>query len=376
MVSSNPILFTIMSVFGLQAVVLSGLIAFKKPKSLANTFLALLVFFYAIIPLNIVVVNVLKDHDMLHVFRYIQMEVLFGIGPCLYFYTRSITNPKFKFHKKHIIHFVPLLLEFVFYRTPIYRIGSNGLYLEEMPTYTYIYLAEQRLGVLSILTYSFISLHILFKYRNLLMAYYAKIEHLSYRWLQIPIIIFAGYFIYWQVLTEVDRLFFDRAYREYYFLPNFVLLSMVTCWLGFKGYIQKEREVVYLKPFQKKKNTKQVEIDQKFVLRLQNEMKSQKPYLNPELNLSILAELMQMKPKELSAKINQNCQQNFYDLINYHRVQEFKHRLKSAESDKLSLLGHAYECGFNSKSTFNHAFKKFVQLTPSQYLKMLKNSSE
>jgi hypothetical protein len=67
-------------VFGLQAMVFSALILLKKPRRLANTFLALLVFFYALIPLNIVLVNVLKDYDLLHVFRYIQMEMLLGFG--------------------------------------------------------------------------------------------------------------------------------------------------------------------------------------------------------------------------------------------------------------------------------------------------------
>ncbi len=131
MVTSNPILFTVICVFALQAMILSGFIAFKRPRRLANIFLALLVFFYALMALNIVVVNVLKDRGMLDVFRYIQMEMIYGIGPSLYFYTICITTPKFEFKKIHYLHFLPLALEFIFYRTAIYRIGADGLYLEE-----------------------------------------------------------------------------------------------------------------------------------------------------------------------------------------------------------------------------------------------------
>ncbi|MDC6405061.1 MULTISPECIES: helix-turn-helix domain-containing protein [Maribacter] len=375
MISSSPVLFTIIAVFSLQAMLFSALILSKKPRRLANIFLAILVLFYALIPLNIVVVNVLKDYDLLHVFRYIQMEMLFGIGPCLYFYTKCITQPKFKFQKKHFIHFVPLVLEFIFFRTSIYRIGADGLYEQEMPLYSYVYLTEQWLGLISILMYSFISFSILLKYKDQLKAYYSKIENLSHKWLQTPIIIFAGFFIYWQILTEIDRFVFDKLYREYYFLPNFVLLSIITCWLGFRGYIQKEREVVLLKPETKETKHKHIDKDEAFLTRLKTLMKTKKPYLDPELNLSMLAELLDMKPKELSAKINQNCQQNFYDLINSYRIEDFKHRLKSSERHQYSLLGHAYECGFNSKSTFNHVFKKITQLTPSQYLKSIKNTS-
>jgi AraC-like DNA-binding protein len=375
MVTSNPVLFTIICVLALQAIIFSVLIAYKRPRRLANIFLALLVFFYALMALNIVVVNVLKDFGMLDVFRYIQMEMIYGIGPSLYFYTLCITHPNFEFKRIHYLHFLPLVLEFFFYRTPIYRIGSDGLYLEELPTYSYFYLAQQWIGVLSIVVYSLISLAILVKYQGQLKDYYSRIENLSLRWLQTPIIIYAGYIIFWNILTEIDRFVFDRSLREYYFLPNFVMLAIVTFWIGLKGYIQKERDMVQLTPVGSKSHPEKEEKDEVFLSELKQLMETEKPYLNPDLNLSMLAESLQMKPKQLSSKINQNCDQNFYDVVNSYRVEAFKGRLQSTERDKLSLLGHAYECGFYSKSTFNHVFKKTTQLTPSEYLKKLKKAS-
>lgn len=364
-----------MCVCGLQAIIFSGLILFKKPRLKTNIFLALLLFFYALIPLNIVLVNVLKDYDLLYIFRYIQMEMLYGIGPVLYFYTKCITNPKFTFNKTHYYHFIPFVLEFIFYRTAFYRIGSDGLYLNELPTYSYVYLTQQWIGVTSILVYSFISLGLLAKHQRLLKDYYSKIENISLRWLQAPIIYFASYFILWQILTEVDRFFFDRTLREYYFSPNFALLSIATCWIGFKGYIQKERELLSLKPIVGKTREQFYEKDTIFISKIDTLMNAQKPYLNPELNLSMLAELLEMKPKKVSLKINQNFSKNFYDLINFYRVEEFQERVKSNNNQKLSLLGLAYDCGFNSKSTFNSVFKKQTRLTPTQYIKSLKPSS-
>ncbi|MGD1944976.1 MAG: helix-turn-helix domain-containing protein [Croceivirga sp.] len=343
---------------------------------MANIFLALLVFFYALMALNIVLVNVLKDKGLLDVFRYIQMEMIYGIGPSLFFYTKCITNPKFAFRKEHYLHFLPLFLEFVFYRTAIYRIGSDGLYLDELPLYSYIYLTEQWIGVLSILLYSVTSLALIIKYQNQLKNYYSKIENLSLRWLQLPIIVYAGYWIIWNILTEVDRFVFDKGLREYYFLPNFVILAILTCWIGFRGYIQKERDVVQIKPIPKRVAVERGAKDEAFLAQLKNVMNTEKPYLNPDLNLLILAEAMHLKPKQLSSKINQHCNQNFYDLINSYRVEAFKQRLQSSERDKLSLLGHAYECGFYSKSTFNHVFKKMTQLTPSEYLRKSKKTSK
>lgn len=365
-----------MCVFGLQAMVLSGLIAFKKPKSFANTFLALLVFFYALIPINIVLANVLKDHDMLHVFRYIQLEMLYGSGPALYFYTKCITQPDFKFRKKDYLHFLPLVLEFIFYRTAIYRIGANGLYLEEYPTFTYVYLSQQWLGVVSIFIYSFISLSILFKYQGKLKDYYSKIENLSLKWLITPIAIYVTYQITWRIVSDIDRFVLDSVYREFYFLPFFVVLSVVNFWIAFRGFLFKEKHIVQLNKIDKKSKIQPVTKDEDFIKRLKSVMQTEKPYLNPELDLRALAELMETKPRQLSADINQNCEMNFYDLINSFRVEAFKKRLQSTEKDKMSLLGHAYESGFNSKSTFNHVFKKFTQQTPSQYFKKMKNTSE
>ena len=375
MVTSNPVLFTIICVLALQAIIFSVLIAYKRPRRLANIFLALLVFFYAMMALNIVVVNVLKDRGMLDVYRYIQMEMIYGIGPSLYFYTLCITHPKFEFKRIHYLHFLPLVLEFSFYRTPIYRIGSDGLYLEELPTYSYFYLAQQWIGVLSIVVYSLISLAILIKYQGQLKDYYSRIENLSLRWLQTPIIIYAVYIIFWNILTEIDRFVFDKSLREYYFLPNFVMLAIVTFWIGLKGYIQKERDMVQLTPVTRKPHLAKEEKDEVFLSKLKQLMENERPYLNPDLTLSMLADSLHMKPKQLSSKINQNCNQNFYDLVNSYRVEAFKERLQSTERDKLSLLGHAYECGFYSKSTFNLVFKKTTQLTPSEYLRKLKKAS-
>lgn len=376
MITSNPVLFTIMCVCGLQAMILSCLIAFKRPRRLENIFLALLVFFYALIVVNIVLVNMLKDQGLLYVFRYIQLEMLFGIGPSLYFYTKCISNSNFRFKRIYYLHFLPLFFEFIFYRTSFYRIGSDGLYLDEMPTYSYVYLTQQWLGIISILIYSFISLRILAKHQKQLKEYYSKIENISLRWLQTPIIVYASYFILWNVLTEIDRFIFNRSLREYYFLPNFVILSIATCWIGFKGYLQKERDFISLTHFSKKKKANSLEQDKMFVSKLNELMEIQKPYLNPELNLKMLSDLLDMNPKQVSLKINNNYSQNFYDLINSYRVKEFKQLIKTSRLKKTSILGLAYESGFNSKSTFNNFFKKHTQLTPSQYIKKQKNKSE
>jgi AraC-like DNA-binding protein len=69
----------------------------------------------------------------------------------------------------------------------------------------------------------------------------------------------------------------------------------------------------------------------------------------------------------LSAAINQAYGKNFNDFVNTYRVEAVKKMLNDESVQHLSLLGIAYECGFNSKSTFNRAFKKATGVAPSAY---------
>ncbi len=101
--------------------------------------------------------------------------------------------------------------------------------------------------------------------------------------------------------------------------------------------------------------------------RLTTQMETEKPFLNEDLSLSILAEQSQISQSHLSQIINQHFQRNFYDFVNQYRVEEAKKKLSSPEFDHLSILGIAFECGFKSKSSFNRYFKKYTGSSPSEF---------
>ncbi len=98
-------------------------------------------------------------------------------------------------------------------------------------------------------------------------------------------------------------------------------------------------------------------------------MEDQKVYLNPELNLSDLAEQANMSRAQLSEIINSGFNKNFNDFVNMYRVDAFKAMIKANKHKQLSLLGIAQDCGFNSKATFNRVFKKLTNHSPTEYLK-------
>ncbi len=106
---------------------------------------------------------------------------------------------------------------------------------------------------------------------------------------------------------------------------------------------------------------------------LLNYMSASKPYTNCELSIRMLAEKLQLPARELSRVINEKSGKNFMEFINMYRIDEAKKTLK-ADND-LKILDISLMSGFNSKSSFYDAFKKFTSMTPSEYKKhkLLKN---
>ncbi len=92
------------------------------------------------------------------------------------------------------------------------------------------------------------------------------------------------------------------------------------------------------------------------------------PYLEPEITLSKLSNLLKVKPEILSEVLNSSLNQNFFDFINKYRIEEFKIKCLSKGNKHLSVMGIAYECGFNSKAAFYRAFNKFEGISPTAYI--------
>lgn len=98
-------------------------------------------------------------------------------------------------------------------------------------------------------------------------------------------------------------------------------------------------------------------------------MSEENPYLNPELSLRILAEMMKIPPNHLSQLLNEGFDKNFSEFVNSYRLETFKSKVADPSFQHLTILGLAYESGFNSKTVFNTFFKKTMGKTPKAYWK-------
>jgi AraC-like DNA-binding protein len=97
-------------------------------------------------------------------------------------------------------------------------------------------------------------------------------------------------------------------------------------------------------------------------------VQTEKLYLNPELTLSDLSAKLNSNNSWVSYVINTGFQKNFNDFVNAYRVVDFQEKVKDPKLSHYTLLALAYECGFNSKSTFNRAVKKATGALPSAFV--------
>lgn len=108
--------------------------------------------------------------------------------------------------------------------------------------------------------------------------------------------------------------------------------------------------------------------------KLKDVLQEEKPYLDADLSLKKLAELVGTTSNHLSQVINSKSKKNFFDFINSYRIEELKSLMNNPSNQKFTMLSLAFEAGFKSKSTFNASFKKLTGLTPTEYAKTKKVS--
>lgn len=96
-------------------------------------------------------------------------------------------------------------------------------------------------------------------------------------------------------------------------------------------------------------------------------IKTEKPFIDSELNLSKLADILSIPRLYLSQIINIRLKRHFNDFINYYRTEEAKKRILDPKYKHLKLIAIGFDVGFNSKSSFNSSFKKHTGMTPSEF---------
>ena len=327
---------------------------------------------------------------------YMPFQHLYFIGPIIYFYTQSLLNPAFAFTKKQFLHLIPGL---------IYLVYITGMFIYDTFIIKKLYFYENGMdkdfdqwyqisGQISLLIYFILSLRYYNLYRKLIVQVASNADAILFKWIQNYLIAFLIMIVSPFIIDIIVSWFPNKNNYEngWWF---YLFYSLVLYYIAITGYANSVQTKIgfQLSVFDKKPillldenhenlvqqdNTINIE-HQTFEEKISPEIdlwktkiealiQTEKLYQNPELSLTEIAKKLETNTSVISKAVNQGFAMNFNDFINNYRVEAVKEMFANGEHKKSTLLGIAYDCGFNSKATFNRAFKKNTGFSPKDYL--------
>jgi AraC-like DNA-binding protein len=301
-------------------------------------------------------------------------------GPFLYLYIHSLINNEHKFNVNYFLHFAPFIL-FNFYLIVVSFLPetSGNIRLDHVESEIgapWLFNLFLIVTALSGPVYFILSINLFKKLDINIFNNFSTIENINLDWLRKLVYTFA---VVWTVLMAIATIHHVFHLFSWIFCADGLSLSIsgFIILIGYFGLKQKEIFSGYDKnqfitegSATKYEGSGLKESDAlQYAERLKNFMDTERPYLNPDLNLPQLAKDLDIPSHQLSQVINKNIGLNFFDFINSYRVEEIKAKISNPEYNKLSMLGIAFESGFNSKSAFNRVFKNLSGETPTQYKK-------
>lgn len=355
------------------------LLSYKKGNRTSNTLLSAFLFFNAVYIVNYLFYHsgVLK-YSIYPPLYYIGNSTYFLLGPLIYLYTRSLCFSDYKMRVQSYLHFLPFVFlcagPAFYYHLRLAHIADGSLASAEILSQTFIRLFFA-VNYYLLLVYIILTLAALRNYRRDLKKVFSNTEKIDLVWLSIVLVAFM---LMWLVDTVnvIINIAFTGAYSRTVInilsgISIFINLSFATA-IVFRG-LNQPNVFSGLEVEQKygKLRLSRSEVDQ-HVKKLEQFLEQEKPYLNPSLTIKDLADSLSIPARQLSQVINDKLKQNFYDLVNSYRITEAIEMFKNPNHDEKTILEILYDVGFNSKSSFNHIFKKKTGETPSVFRRALK----
>lgn len=355
-------------------------------KNKASKWLSFLLFLYAmyITPYMLGYANWYSQKTTREILFFVPFMQVLLIGPVVYFYTKNLLNTNFKLSKKDYIHFIPALL-YAFYSLIVFI--TDKFILDEF----YFYadgrdkdLANwyQITGLISMAFYLVLSLRYYFNYRKLLFDKVSYADTLLFKWIRNFMIAFLSILIL-RVLFFILNPEWGNFGNQFW---HYIAFSSIFYYIAVTGYghvikqtTLRNEKLKVINVFDDEnsilKRDSKINPTEPDILKWKDKLSSlmiqKKMFENPRLTLSDVADELGTTTKTISSVVNSGFNMNFNDFVNHYRIEAVKDMLDKGEQSTSTLLGIALDCGFNSKATFNRAFKKSTSISPKVYLENL-----
>lgn len=370
----NNILNIILLIGIVQGFIFNAVLFVKnKSNSKAIRFLNLTIFFFSLNNLQSLLV---KKEVILHkLIQFFLIDISWNIFIAPMFFLFLIHYLRISKYYKLIlpittsIFLFSILLRFLvlLYNKPI-DINKQTLFFRKYNTYEDILILAFTLIVF---------LLAVFVYQKAKVKFVSNFS--AIKWINIFFVFTAAILFLWIIAIFLDLKYTNIKTANFY-TPLRLGTSFLIYWLGYHGYnqyllmqnrillkkeIQRNAPIVIIDedidPYNKKEAQEFKEL-KRYILK-------NRLYLDPNFSLAILTEKVSKNGNYLSKLINTYSNYNFTDFINNYRVAYAKKILVNKQYVAYTIIAIGLECGFNSKSTFYTAFKKFTNQTPIQYRK-------
>jgi AraC-like DNA-binding protein len=304
-------------------------------------------------------------------------------SPILYLYVYSFLVGNDFVWKKHWIHLLPFTIFSLLCFYLNFANSANITFKDGLPNFDDnlpFWLKNSLTIPLALIPafYTVLSLRVLVKYQKLIPENYSYTEKINLNWLKWIVISLLIIFItLFPLITYGVNLGIVSSQNLFA-----VVGSILTFYLFFIGFFGLRQTTVFTnipvetnsekatdtKPSYKNSGLNDEMVDD-FFPKLVLYMEESKPYLDENLSLATLAQQLDLTSNQLSQIINQKTSSNFFSFINGYRVEAVKERLKNPAFAHYSILAIGFDCGFQSKSSFNKIFKQMVGKTPLEFQK-------
>jgi putative ABC transport system permease protein len=298
------------------------------------------------------------------------LQFSLALGPLIFFYVLKITQPDYKFRHKDLLHFSPLLLELSAYGLETAESIKTGAAAYDTLIFHRLNPVLQLLAFISVIIY-------LYRCYKLIESFYQQLKfnggdryRHGLRWLRNLLTGFGLLWLLWIPFIAVDYFYYNYQLGVQAYYPLYLLLVSMITWIAAMAFLRPKigapaDTISILKPLPP------AELKQKGIW-LKKAIKETRYYQDPELSLSSLAKKLDLQTHELSRIINTALKKSFNDFIGEYRVADVIQKMQDPAYDHITLLGVAFESGFNSKTTFNRTFKQITGKSPAEYKSDLK----